>query len=78
MNFTFQFFKEESDHRVEPFLLPLTLGFPTVQMAREVIENNIAKNGKGLAHSMTLKSQDGKISERWFQMNGAWRRKEDG
>jgi hypothetical protein len=81
MNFTFQFFKEESDHRVEAFLLPLTLDFPTVQKAREVIEriakNNIAKNGKGLAHSVTLKSEDGKTSERWFQINGAWRRKED-
>ena len=28
------------------------------------------------AHSFTIKSEDGTMSENWFQIDGSWRRRE--
>jgi hypothetical protein len=75
MKFTCQYFKEEDDHRVESFLRSLTLEFPSIEQARELFRKG-ADLDKVPAHSFTIKSEDGKISERWFQMDGSWRRRE--
>jgi hypothetical protein len=47
----------------------------TVAEARAVLEKIVAIE-KVPAHSVTLTSEDGAISERWFQIDGLWRRKD--
>jgi hypothetical protein len=77
MKFTYQIYWERLGKAgaVEPFLLPLTLQFPSVAEARAVLEKIVAIE-KVPAHSVTLTSEDGGISERWFQIDGSWRRKD--
>jgi hypothetical protein len=76
MKFTFQLFKEDSDLRtVEPFLFPLTLDLSSVAEARSMIRK-VADNAKVPAHSLTIRSEDGSISERWFRIDGSWRRRD--
>jgi hypothetical protein len=77
MKFTYQIYWERLGKAgaVEPFLLPLTLQFPSVAEARAVIEKIVAIE-KVPVHSVTLTSEDGAISERWFHIDGSWRRKD--
>lgn len=75
MKFTFQFFWEKPPHGdLEPFLLPLTLKFPSIEAARAAIDE-VVKHPDVPLHSMTITSDSG-ISGRWFQMDGVWRRKD--
>ena len=76
MKFTYQNYWERLGKAgaVEPLLLPLTLQFPSVAEARTVLEKIVAID-KMPEHSVTLTSEDGAISERWFQVDGSWRRK---
>jgi hypothetical protein len=76
MKFTYQIYWERLGKAgaVEPFLLPLTLQFASVVEARALLEKIVAIE-KVPAHSVTLTSEDGSISERWFQIDGSWRRK---
>ncbi len=75
MNFTLQMFWERAPGEIEPFLKPLTLNFPTATEARGVF-GQVTNHPKIPVHSLTLVSEDGTISERWFQIDGAWRRKD--
>ena len=77
MKFTYQIYWERPGKAgaVEPFLLPLTLQFPSVAEARAMLEKIVAIE-KVPAHSVILTSEDGAISERWFQIDGSWRRKD--
>ena len=77
MKFTYQIYWERLGKAgaVEPFLLPLTLQFPSVAEARAVLEKIVAIE-KVPVHSVTLTSEDDAISERWFQIDGLWRRKD--
>jgi hypothetical protein len=59
---------------VAPFLTPLTLDLP-IEKARE-LAIKLGDHEKVPAHSFTIKSEDGTISERWFHLDGAWRRKD--
>jgi hypothetical protein len=60
---------------IEPFLLPLTLKFGSAEEARRLF-GQLINQPKIPVHSLTLSSEDGTISERWFQMDGVWRRKD--
>jgi hypothetical protein len=60
---------------VAPFLKPLTLNFRSIDEARELAIKT-ADHENVPAHSFTIKSEDGKVSERWYQLDGAWRRKD--
>jgi hypothetical protein len=59
---------------VEPFLLPLTLDFPSIVEARKAIIK-VAEHKDVPAHSVTIRSEDGTVFERWFQIDGVWRRR---
>jgi hypothetical protein len=77
MRLTIEFFwQREGERAVTQFLKPLTLDFPMVELAREAARKVADRDGVPI-HSFTIKSEDGTISERWFQMNGSWRRKDD-
>lgn len=75
MKLTIQFFWEgEQTPAVAPFLKPLTLDFKSIDMARDSARK--AADHKNMpVHSFTIRSEDGTISERWFHVDGSWRRK---
>ena len=78
MKLTFQFFWEGEPApapAVAPFLKPLTLDWPSIDAAREAAVK-LANHENVPAHSFTIKSEDGAISERWFNIDGVWRRKD--
>lgn len=75
MNFTFQFFTIQDNGEVLPFLSPLTLDFPSVAVARAMI-SKVLDHEDMPAHSVTITSEDGSISERLFWLDGEWRRKD--
>jgi hypothetical protein len=75
MKFTIQMFWESPANGLEPFLLPLSLDFSSVEEARSAFDK-VACHPNVPVHSLTLKSENGSISERWFQIDGQWRRKE--
>jgi hypothetical protein len=75
MRFTFQIFKmEDASRKVAPFLLPLTLDLASIDVAREMIRT-VVDHEDVPAHSVTINSEDGSISERWFWLDGVWRQK---
>jgi hypothetical protein len=75
MKFTFQMFWQNPSNGLEPFLLPLTLDFPSVETARQAFDK-IVRHPNVPVHSITLASEDRTVSERWFQIDGQWRRKD--
>ena len=75
MNFTFQMFWSHPSGKIAPLLLPLTLAFSSAKDARRALDH-IVRPPKVAVHSVTLASEDGVTSERWFQINGAWRLKD--
>jgi hypothetical protein len=72
-DFTFQMFWQNAG-TVEPFLRPLTLKLESIDEARRIIEKVVGHPDIPL-HSLTIISEDQAISERWYQLDGAWRRK---
>jgi len=73
--FTFQLFAEGiGGPGLATFLTPLTLDLRSVEEAREVV-GEIGEQRRIPAHSVMLTSEDGSVSERWFQLDGKWRRK---
>jgi hypothetical protein len=74
MKFTIQMFWSNTKGEIEPFLLPLTLNFNSAEDARQLF-GQVIKQPKIPVHSLILSSEDGTISERWFQIDGVWRRK---
>jgi hypothetical protein len=75
MELTLQWYwEDERDQPVARFLLPLTLNVTIEMMRASALE--IAAHPKFPApHSFTIRSSDGAISERWFCIDGKWRRK---
>jgi hypothetical protein len=75
MKFTLQMFWEgEPGSAVAPFLKPLTLDFPSIDEARKVFLKTTNLE-QVRVHSLTITSEDG-TSERWFHIDGLWRRKD--
>jgi hypothetical protein len=74
MKFTLQMFWERKGE-IEPMTKPLTLNFESADEVRGVF-SQILGNPKVPLHSVTLASEDGNVSERWFQIDGVWRRKD--
>jgi len=75
MKFTVQMFWAKEKGELEPFLTPLSLEFPSADEARRVLAQ-ILNRPKIPVHSLKLVSEDGTTSERWFQIDGEWRRKD--
>jgi hypothetical protein len=75
MIFTLQMFWTNLHGEIEPFLAPLTLNFASAEEARRIF-GQVTHHPNIPLHSLTLVSEDGTISERWFQIDGAWRRKD--
>jgi len=59
---------------IEPFLAPLALNFGSADEARRIF-GQVTERPDIPVHSLTLVSEDGTISERWFKIDGAWRQK---
>ena len=59
--------------RLKLLLEPEALDVPSVENAREIAEGFAAL---APAHSISIESEDGLISERWFWLNGEWTRHE--
>ena len=75
MKYTMQMFWEgEMGAPVAPFLLPLTLVFPSIDGMREVVKK-LSEHAEIPVHSFTITSEGGD-SERWFFVGGEWRRKD--
>lgn len=74
MKYTLQMYWAHPKGEIEPFLKPLSLDFPSADAARGVF-SQILDNPKIPVHSLTLESEDGQLSERWFHICGEWRRK---
>jgi hypothetical protein len=74
MKYTLQMYWANPKGEIEPFLKPLSLEFESANAARGVFEQ-ILDHPKIPIHSLTLVSEDGKLSERWFQIDGEWRQK---
>ena len=74
MRFTLQMFWASPHGEIEPLLTPLALNFASAEEARRIF-GQVTKHPKIPVHSLTLVSEDGSTSERWFQIDGAWRRK---
>ena len=72
VRYTVQWYWE--DELVEGFLKPMSLWLPLGTVRQKAQE--IADDRKFPAHSFTVKSADGALSERWFRLNGQWRRKD--
>jgi hypothetical protein len=75
MKVTLQMFWTNPHEGIEPLLKPLTLDFASAEEARRIF-GQMTKHPNIPVHSLTLVSEDGTISERWFQIDGAWRRKD--
>jgi hypothetical protein len=75
MGYTIQYFWEgEPSETLAPFLLPLTLTMP-LDAIRDAALKTVARDDFP-AHSFTIESTDGTLSERWFYLDGKWRRKD--
>jgi hypothetical protein len=75
MEFTLRTFWTTPHGGIEQLHGPLTLNFASAEEARRNF--GLVTNRPGIPlHSLTLVSEDGTISERWFQIDGAWRRKD--
>jgi hypothetical protein len=74
MKFIFKTFWEHPTKGLEPLLLPLTLDFPSLERARSSFDK-VVRHPNIPVHSVTLESEDGSVSERWFQIDGKWMRK---
>lgn len=77
-SYTYTVFWEKPGGTVEPLYdIPIpALNFPTAEAAREVALK-IVNHPDISAHSLTIQSDDGAVSERWFVMDGTWRRRDD-
>jgi hypothetical protein len=77
MKYTYQVYWERLGKAgaLEPlFPHPFTFEFATVAEAREIVQT-LVDSGKLPAHSITLTSEDCSLSERYFQIDGSWRRR---
>jgi hypothetical protein len=76
MEHTLQWYWEgERDQQIAPFLLPLTLNLP-IEMMRDKAIQMAAHDQFAPIHSFTITTKDGSTSERWFRVDGKWRRKD--
>ena len=77
MKFTIEIFWVTPKGAIEP-LFPIPL--PPLELGSSAHARDVATKLVGHqdipAHSLTLKSEDGSVSERWFWMDGEWRRKD--
>jgi hypothetical protein len=68
MEYTIQWYWEgEKGQAIAPFLLPLTLKMPLQTIRGKAQE--VSDLQKFPAHSFTITSGDGKLSERWFAVS---------
>jgi hypothetical protein len=74
MKVTLQMFWTNLHGEIEPLLSPLTLNFESADDARRIF-GQVTKHQDIPVHSLTLVSDDGAISERWFKIDGSWRQK---
>ncbi len=72
MKYTFQIFTEGLKRAIEPLDWRLTLECVSPDVARQFLATLKAREG---AHSAILLSEDGYVAERWFHLDGTWRRK---
>jgi hypothetical protein len=75
MKFTLQMFWSNLQGDIEPLHTPLALDFSSVDEARRIF-GQVTNHPNIPVHSLTLESEDGTTSERWFKIDGAWRRKD--
>ena len=75
MKFTLQMFWANPHGEIEPLLTPLTLNFASAEEARRSF-GQVTNHPNIPVHSLMLVSEDSTISERWFRIDGAWRRKD--
>jgi hypothetical protein len=75
MQLTLQMFWTNPHGEIEPLLAPLKLEFASAEEARGIF-GQVTNHPNIPVHSLTLVSEDGTISERWFQIDSAWRRKD--
>lgn len=76
MKFTFQLFTTGNDHLpAGPLLTRLTLDLSSIDDARALIKN-VVDHENVPADSVAIHSEDGLISEEWFQIDGSWWHKE--
>ena len=77
MKFTFEPFWVNPKGELEPLfpVKPITLELASVEAAREMF-GKVLGHPDFPAHSIKLTSEDGSTSERWFQIDGQWRRKD--
>jgi hypothetical protein len=76
MAYTLQWYWEgERDQQIAPFLRPLTLELSIEMMRDKAIQ--IAEHPQfAPIHSFTITASDGSTSERWFRVDGEWRRRD--
>jgi hypothetical protein len=75
MKFTIQMFWTNLHGEIEPLFTPLTLNFVSAEEAGRIF-GQVTDQPNIPVHSLTLVSEDSTISERWFQIDGVWRRKD--
>ncbi|OAI44053.1 hypothetical protein AYO42_05350 [Rhizomicrobium sp. SCGC AG-212-E05] len=76
MDFTFDVrWEEPGKEGLHPLFKPITLGFASADIARTMV-GKIVGHERVPAHSVMLTSADGTVSERWYQLDGKWRRKD--
>ncbi|MDR3472608.1 MAG: hypothetical protein P4M09_13115 [Devosia sp.] len=76
MRFTFEaFWERRPGDLVLLFDPPLTLDISSADEARRIFDKVVLHPAIPV-HSVRLTSEDGSISERWFQLDGRWRRKD--
>jgi hypothetical protein len=68
MKFAFKIFWMQNG-QLELLLEPDALDVPSITNAREIAEGFAAH---APAHSISIESEDGLISERWFWLDGEW------
>jgi|HubBroStandDraft_2_1064218.scaffolds.fasta_scaffold1084403_1 hypothetical protein len=76
MKYALQMFWENSKGEIEPFLRPIALPFKSANEARSLFGGFVEQATQVPMHSVTLTAEDGSMAERWFQIDGQWRRKD--
>lgn len=71
--YTMQTYWQE-EGAVSPFLPALTLKYDTIEGMRSIVKT-LADHAEIPVHSVTITAEDGKV-ERWFKLDGQWRRKD--
>lgn len=73
MKYTMQAYWERAG-TVEPLWQALTLVFDTIDGMRDIVKT-LAEHAEIPIHSVTITSEDSRV-ERWFKLDGQWRRKD--